>query len=103
MNNCGTNNGIIPGLYDGMCKTGNAQITGVNDVIVIIANVIRILEAFAAGLAIIAIIVSGIYYVASAGDPGRIKTAKTILTQAIIGLVLIILAYAIVTYIAAAF
>ena len=102
-NSCGTNNGFFPGIYDGLCQGGNVQISGLGDVVIIIANVIRILETLAGGLAVVGIIVAGIMYVTSAGDPKRVSRAKTVLSQSIIGLVIIIVAYALVTFIAGSF
>lgn len=102
-NACGTVNGLLPGLYDGLCTGGNVEIKGLGDVTVLITNVIRIAEWFAGGLAVIAIIVAGIMYVTSQGEPANINRAKSVLTQAITGLVIIIIAYALVTYIASKF
>jgi hypothetical protein len=45
------------------------------------------------------IIVAAIYYVTSMGDPGRVKRAKDILTNLVIGLVLLIGAYAVVDFV----
>jgi len=101
---CGTNNGLLTtGIYDGLCSGGQVQIQGPGDILIVIANIIKIAMELAGGLAIIFIFVGGIYYVTSTGDPGRIKLAKNIILQAVIGLLVIIMAYAVVTYIAKAF
>jgi len=102
-NSCGTNNGLLPGLYDGLCSGGNVQIDNAGDIFIVIANVVRILTALAGGLAVIMIIVGGIYYVTSGGDPKRITLARTILIDSVTGLLVIILAYAAVTFIAGSF
>jgi hypothetical protein len=100
-NACGTNTGILPSLYDGLgCTNGTPTITSLQDVIVIIGNLAQILLALAGGLAVIFIIVGAIFYIISAGDPGRIKRGKDILTNAIVGLLIILSAYAVVTFIA---
>ena len=49
------------------------------------------------GISTIMIIVSGIFYLTSAGSPEKIKKAKDTLTYAIIGIVIAILAGGIVT------
>jgi hypothetical protein len=54
-------------------------------------------------LAVIMIIVSGIKYVTSNGDASKIKSAKDTLTYSIVGLVVAILAYAIVNYVVTRF
>jgi hypothetical protein len=101
---CGTNTGFLPGLWDGLCPNGTTpELTTLADVLKLVGNLLRILIAISGGLAIIVIIVASIYYVASTGDPARIKRAKDILTNMAIGLVLIVSAYAIVTYIAKGF
>ena len=89
-----------PGLYDHLCSGTDVSIGALNDSLVLIANVIRIILWFAGALSIIFIIVGGIFYVISAGDPGRLKRARDILTNVITGLVVILLGYAIVTFIA---
>ncbi len=42
------------------------------------------------------IVISGIIYITSGGDDGRVETAKKMLTYAIIGLVVALLGYVIV-------
>lgn len=54
-------------------------------------------------LAIVGIIYSGTQISMSAGDAGKVAKAKNMLLFSIIGLVLIVLAYGIVSYIAANF
>jgi hypothetical protein len=101
-----TNKGLLTtGIYDGLCNTstGEVQVTGLGDILTVVANVIKIAMELAGGLAVIFIIVGGIYYVTSTGDPARIKRAKEIIMQAVIGLLVIIMAYAAVIYVARAF
>ena len=94
----------IPGLYDGICdSSGSCNITSAQDILIIIANAIRIATWFAGALSVIFIIVGGIFYVFSAGNPSNIKRAKDILTNAIVGLIIAGLAYSIVTFIAGRF
>ncbi len=102
---CNTNHGFLPGLYDNIpCGSdGQFDIQSVSAILTVAANVSRILIALSGGLAVIVIIVASIFYVASGGDPGRIKRARDILTNTVIGLGVIIGAYAIVTYIAKGF
>ena len=99
---CGTNNasthGVLPGIYDGLCAGGNVQIEGLNDVFIVIGNVVRILIALSGGLAVIFFIYAAIMYIISTGDPSRIRQAKEILTQAITGLLVILLSYGVVTF-----
>ena len=50
-------------------------------------------------IAVIIIIVGGIYYTTSQGDPGRVVRAKNTIIYAIIGLIITLLAAAIVNMI----
>lgn len=102
---CATNKGFLPGLYDNIScgSDGQFNISSVQDFLTVIANIVRILIAVSGGIAVIVIIVAAIYYVTSAGDPGRIKRAKDILLNMTIGLFLIMGAYALVTWIGKGF
>lgn len=46
-----------------------------------------------------ALIVGGLMYITSAGDPGRTKSAKDTIMYAVIGLIVAILAFAIVNFV----
>lgn len=101
---CGTRTGTLPSLYDNLgCVDGAPTISSLSDIIRIVENLIRILIAISGALAVILILAAAVYYVISGGDPSKIKRAKDILLNTVIGLVLIISAYAIVTYIAGGF
>lgn len=50
-------------------------------------------------VAVVMMIVAGVQMTTSAGDPGAVKKAKMTMTYAIIGLVVAILAYAIVNFV----
>jgi hypothetical protein len=75
-----------------------AQINGLtNKPLKDIINGITVwLLGLAAALAIMFIVVGGIYYVTAGGDERQIETAKTIITYAIWGIFIIGVAYAIV-------
>jgi hypothetical protein len=105
---CGTKTGALPSLYDpgpgfSCDANGNFQIQSLQGALVLIANVVRILIAISGALAIIAIVVASIFFVISAGDPAKVRRARDILNNAVVGLVLIIGAYAVVTFIAKGF
>ena len=50
-------------------------------------------------VAVVVIIIGGILYVTSTGDPGKTKRAKDTILYAVIGLVVAIMAYAIVAFV----
>jgi hypothetical protein len=62
----------------------------------VIDSVIAVITTIIASLAVLMIIVGGIMYLTSGGDQQRVETAKKILIYSIGGLVVAILAYAIV-------
>ena len=59
-------------------------------------------QCFLICLAIILLLVGAVYFILSTGDPGRVKRAKDIIQNTIIGLVIIIMAYGAVTLVTAA-
>lgn len=61
----------------------------------IITNVIAILGL----VAVIAIIVGGVSYMTASGDQSKIKKAKDTILYAVIGLVVVLLSYAIVNWV----
>lgn len=54
-------------------------------------------------VAVIMIVVGGIRYIASAGDSARVKAAKDTILYSVVGLVVAILAYAIVNFVIGTF
>jgi hypothetical protein len=70
---------------------------------ILIANVIRVALSLGIILAGIMIVLAGIQYITSAGDPGRIAKAKTTITNAIVGLLIAVFAIMIINTITGAF
>src|SRR3954468_5219071 len=84
---CGTHTGAFPSLFDGVpCTGADFQIKSVDVIIKIVGNAVRIAMAFAGGLAVILLLVGSVYFVISTGDPGRVKRAKDIIQNTVIGL-----------------
>lgn len=76
--------------------TGDNSIYGTNGILIKIAHLV----ALAVGIvAVIVIILGGIQYAISAGDPSKINTAKDTILYAIVGLVVALLAQAIITFV----
>jgi len=63
----------------------------------IILRTIQMLLAFAAGIAILFVIIGGYQYITSHGNEEQSEAGKKTLLNAIIGIVLIVLSYAIIT------
>lgn len=72
---------------------------GINAVFPLLANVLN-LALFAAGaLALIFILLGGLQYILSSGNPQNIAKAKNTITYAIVGLVIVIMALVIVRFV----
>ncbi|MDP4038676.1 MAG: hypothetical protein Q8P54_01770 [bacterium] len=65
----------------------------------IVGNFISIALFIAGGLAVIFIIIGAIRYITSAGNPSAVESAKKTIVYAVGGLILCILAYAVVNLI----
>lgn len=91
------------GLYDNLCQSGEVHFTALTDFYILIGNIIRIALSFVGFLSVIFIVVGGIMYIVSTGDPSRIQRAKNIIEKAIIGLIIALVSFAAVTFIAKQF
>lgn len=67
---------------------------------IVIGNLVRGAIIFAGITAVLLVIYSGIKYITSGGDAKQVEGARNTLTYAIIGLILIILSFAIVNILA---
>ena len=66
-----------------------------NTIIAIINAVVGVLAL----ICVIVIIVGGVNYMTSAGDPGKVKKAKDTILYGVIGLIICVLAFAIVNFV----
>ena len=95
---------FLPSIYNGLNPDSHGvYFHSIDQLPLIVANVIQIILTLTSALAVIFIIVAGIRYITSEGDPGRTTTAKDGLKNAIIGLVLSASAFLIVEFIARQF
>ena len=65
----------------------------------LMGNIVNILIYISGSIAVIVIIIGGIKYVTSGGDSGQMSNAKDTILYAVIGLVVIVMAYAIVNFV----
>ncbi len=82
---------------NGVCTP---QVTSLNGIWLIVAAVIEILLRVAAIIAVIIIIIGGIQFIISQGDPNQTKKARDTIINAVIGLVISISASIVVTFVA---
>lgn len=83
-----------------ICTTNTGIPGGTADLGMGIGKIMRAVFALMGAAAVIVVIVGGIKYVISAGDPKRVSEAKETILYAVIGVVISLSAYAIVTAIA---
>lgn len=62
-------------------------------------DIVNILLFVLGAIAVIIIVIGGLRYVLSSGDPGAIKGAKDTILYAVVGLIVALLAYAIVNFV----
>lgn len=103
-----TNQNLLPDLYRGVRETtggGSCEvvINSIYDVRNILGNVIEIGLTVAVFVAIGFIIYGGFRYITSSGDSSGIKKAKDTIVNAVIGLVIAMLAFGIVRFITGSF
>lgn len=87
---------ITKGLSDASAGTGYNQSLGLATVI---GRLISVLLGAVGMIFIIIVIYGGILYMLSAGAEDKVKTAKKMITQAIIGIIIIVGAYAISSFV----
>jgi hypothetical protein len=77
-------------------KTSEDPLGGTDGILMVATNIIAYLGGVAA---IIIMIVGGIYYITSDGDSAKISGAKKAILYAIVGLAVIVLARALITFV----
>lgn len=82
-------------LSSGTCAGNSSQ----DNLAKLIKTAVNVLLYVLGAIAVLVIIIGGIRYVTSAGDASRVKLAKDTILYAVIGLVIAILAYAIVNFV----
>lgn len=88
------------GLVDKSCTAAGTKICDDGgDVKGMTQKLINGLLSVLGAIAVIVIVIGGIRYVTSDGDPGKIKSAKDVILYAVVGLIIAILSYAIVNFI----
>jgi hypothetical protein len=84
-------------------KKGQQQPAGmctISDLLVLVYMVVNLLIGFAGLVAIIYIVWGGLILLLSAGDPGKIGDGKKTIRDALLGFILVMLSYLIVSYVA---
>lgn len=96
---------IFNGLFGSAGTTSSNGVKGIVNMSGedLLANALNLAYFIAAIIAVIVIIISGIMYITSSGDPGRVTKAKNLITYAIVGLILVLVAFIITGFVAGRF
>jgi len=82
-----------------MLDCNQLGVATINCVPLLFQNVVTWILIFAGVVALFLIIMSGIKFVTSGGDPKQIDGAKNTLTYAVIGLIVVLLSFTIINFI----
>ena len=88
-------------LYKIFAKTIKEQVSGsagTTTVQSIVGSVLEAIFLVAGIIAVVVIIIGGVLYMTAQGDPGKITKGKNCVIGGVIGLVICLLAFAIVTF-----
>ncbi len=88
---------IFPNIYK------NVDFTTVPGALHLVFNILQFMLFIAGLLAVIFVMIGGVMYSTSGGDEKRVVKARGAILNAVVGLVLVSLAYVIVKYIAGKF
>lgn len=88
-----TSNELLPGQF------GNAIGLTTTDIRVTIANIIRIALGLLGTIALLIVLYAGFIWMTAGGEEEKVSRAKKMLTSAVIGLVIILTAFAIVSFV----
>ncbi len=95
---------LLPAVVSAQYKVGNAPkgMAKQADANSLLTQVINWLLGILASLSILMIVVAGIMYITSAGDEGKVESAKKWLIYAVVGLVVALLGFVIVSTVSGA-
>ena len=86
----------IPSAAFAQTNVVPTQISGINDIVGIIRTVIRLILIVAFIAAFIMLLIGGIRWILAGGDEKAVAGARGTITAALIGLVIVLVAYAII-------
>lgn len=97
----GVDSAMALDLNQGACKSSNsAPCKASNDSVgAILKNVIDVMLYLAGAIAVVIIVIGGIRYITSDGDPGAASKAKNTIIYALVGLVIAVMSYSIVNFV----
>ncbi len=90
-------------IQQGVSGVGGGSSANQNDLKNFIKTIVDVLLFLLGAIAVIMIIIGGIRYTTSNGDSSQVTSAKNTILYAVVGLVVAILAYAIVNFVITSF
>lgn len=78
-----------------ICQTNKTEADAQNTV----KNILNTVFAWVGTIAVIVVIIGGVFYIISQGDPGKVARAKNAILYALIGLIVTLLSFAIVNFV----
>lgn len=93
---------ILAGTGQGACPKGQVQVT--NDpksggaIVFYLKLVLKLINGLVGAIIILMLVIAGVQYIISAGDPANVKSAKNRVMNAIIALVLYMMMFAIINF-----
>lgn len=78
-----------------VCDTSKTETDAQNTV----KNILNTVFAWVGTIAVIVVIIGGVFYIISQGDPGKVTRAKNAILYALIGLIVTLLSFAIVNFV----
>jgi len=81
-------------------KTTSTKVCEICDLIKGIHEIVRFIVSLIAVTATVVIVVAGVMYIISAGNPAMITMAKTAMKNALIGVIVVLTAFMMITFVA---
>lgn len=81
--------------YEMICGSGKGEADAEN----VVKDVLSVVFTWLGIISVIVIIIGGVFYLTSQGEPDKIKRAKNAILYALIGLIVSLLAFAIVNFV----
>ena len=94
--------GGTAGAETGLVKCGVSRDCTICDIFILIRDIFNFALGLLAALAVLSIVIGGIYVLTSAGNSGRVSEGYSIITNAVIGLLLVMASFLLFSFVLAA-
>jgi muramidase (phage lysozyme) len=87
------------GSESGLVKCGVSRDCTICDIFILIRDIFNFALGLLAALAVVSIVIGGVYVLTSAGNPGRVGEGYGIITNAVIGILLVISSFLLFSFV----